>query len=447
MHDTATRQEYNYYDRRTETMPRDELQAFQMRKFQTMAATLWAGNGFYRNMWQQAGISDPREIASWDDLRKLPFTKKSELVADQAANGPYGTNLTFPRKEYVRFHQTSGTTGKPLKWLDTRESWDWWAKCWCHVLAGAGVQPGDTIYFAFSFGPFVGFWAAFEGARKLGALAIPGGGLNSEARLNSILDNKPDVVLCTPSYALRLAEIAAEHGLNIKDAGVRMTIHAGEPGASIPATKARIEELWGAKCYDHCGMTEMGATGFECQAQPGGVHLIESEFIFEVINPDTGESVNHGEQGELVITNLGRVGMPNIRYRTGDRVRYNPETCACGRTFGRLQGGILGRVDDMICVRGINIFPSSLENIIRSFSEIEEFRIEVFRRKGMEELRIKVEFHPSCGETKEDELVQELFTKLRNQLALRVDVEKVAPGYLPRFELKAKRLVRVEEAV
>src|SRR5262249_50376302 len=275
---------------------------------------------------------------------RLPFTRKGELVADQDAHPPYGTNLSFPLGAYTRLHQTSGTTGRPLRILDTPESWLWWKRCWGYVYRGAGVRPDDRIFCAFSFGPFIGFWAAFEGGQHLGALMIPGGGQTSEQRLQMIADNQATVLVCTPTYALRLAEVAREQGFDASRSTIRATVHAGEPGASIPSTKQRIEEAWGARCYDHAGATEVGAHCFECVAQPGGIHLNEAEFIFEVVDPTTDEPA---DEGELIVTNLGRFGTPVVRYRTGDRVRRQPGLCPCGRTFGRLEGGILGRVDDM----------------------------------------------------------------------------------------------------
>ena len=292
---------------------------------------------------------------------------------DQAAHPPFGTNLTYPLDRYVRVHQTSGTSGAPLRWLDTQESWDWWARCWGFVLRGAGLGAQDRVFFPFSFGLFVGFWAGFEGARAIGALVIPGGGQDSAQRLAAIEALGATAICCTPSYALHLAEEARARGLDLNKLGVRTTVHAGEPGAGIPSVRARIEEAWGARAFDHAGMTEMGAYGFEC-ADQAGLHVNESEFIAEVIDPATGQSA---EEGELVLSNLGRAGSPLLRYLTGDRVRVAGGPCACGRTFLRLAGGILGRVDDMLIVRGVNVFPSALEGIVRRFPAVDEFLIEV----------------------------------------------------------------------
>jgi phenylacetate-CoA ligase len=331
-------------------------------------------------------------------------------------------------------HQTSGTTGVPLRWLDTQASWDWWLRCWQFVLAGAGLGPTDRIFFPFSFGLFVGFWAGFEGARALGALAIPGGGQDTAQRLATLDTLGATALCCTPSYALHLAQAARERGMDPARSGIRVTVHAGEPGAGIPSVRARIQEAWGASAYDHAGMTEIGAYGYECEAQ-AGLHVNESEFIAEVIDPVTSAPA---AAGELVLSNLGRSGSPLLRYRTGDRVRVAGAPCACGRTFLRLEGGILGRVDDMIVVRGVNVFPAALEGIIRRFPAVDEFMIEVFRREEMDELRLLLEVGDGAGA----ELTGRVQEAVRIELGIRVDTVPVPARSLPRWELKARRLVR-----
>ncbi len=260
----------------------------QLKKFQMMLSHVLDKSSFYRKKFLDAGFRRAEDVRTVDDYRRLPFTTKAEISIDQASHPPYGTNLTYPMEQYIRIHQTSGTTGEPLRCLDTEESWNWWARCWANVYRAAGVTSLDRIFLAFSFGPFIGFWSAHEGARLIKALAVPGGGMSSYQRVKAILVNDISVLVCTPTYALHLAEVAEQEGLDIKGSNVRITIHAGEPGASIPATKERIETLWGARCYDHAGATEVGAWGFECQAQ-SGLHVNEGEFIFEIIDPVTGE--------------------------------------------------------------------------------------------------------------------------------------------------------------
>jgi phenylacetate-CoA ligase len=430
----------SYFDEATETLARDQLAALQLNKLQAMMAHLWNTNQFYTNKWQASRVqlSDIRSLA---DLVRLPMTRKGELMTDQASQGPFGTNLTYPLQAYLRMHQTSGTTGVPLKVFDTSESWDWWGRCWGHVLAGAGVTSSDRLFMAFAFGPFIGFWAAVEGARKIGAMMIPGGGRDTQQRLEMMREAGATVLCCTPSYALRMAEVARETGFDLRTIPLKITIQAGEPGASVVAIKKRIEDDWHAKCFDHAGASEVGAHSFECQVQPGGTHLIESEYIAEVIHPLTGEAVLPGERGELVITNLGRWGFPVIRYRTGDLVQVNPDRCQCGRTSLRFDGGILGRADDMVTVRGVNVFPGGVETIIRNFSEVDEFRITVSKVNQMDEMDVEVELR----EGTDPQLIQAIALKLDSMLAFRPRVRHVAHNELPRFEMKAKRFhVRLE---
>ena len=417
------------FDRTLETLPHERLSLHQWRRFRAMARELLASNPFVGAKWRAAGVRSVDDLADWDDFRRLPFTRKVELVEDQAAHPPFGTNLTYPLERYVRVHQTSGTSAEPIRWLETQASWDWWTRCWAFVLRAAGVTPADRVFFPFSFGLFVGFWAGFEGARALGA--ISGGGQDSLARLASMDALGATVLVCTPSYALHLAALARERGIDPSAGRVRITVHAGEPGAGIPAVRARIEAQWGARAFDHAGMTEVGAYGYEC-AEQAGLHVNESEFVAEVVEPATGAPAR---EGELVLTNLGRLGAPAIRYRTGDRVRVAAAPCACGRTFLRLEGGILGRLDDMLIVRGVNVFPAAVEGIVRRFPDVDEFQIEVFRAGELDEVRVLLE----AGDPATVRSVQEA---LHVGLGLRLEVRSVPLRSLPRHELKARRVVR-----
>jgi phenylacetate-CoA ligase len=419
------------FDRTLETLGSDRLREHQWRRFRAMARELLATNQFVAKKWRRAGVASVDDLRDWLDFRRLPLTSKSELVADQAAHPPFGTNLTYPLERYVRVHQTSGTSGAPLRWLDTQESWDWWARCWGFVLRGAGVGPADRVFFPFSFGMFIGFWAGFEGARALGALAIPGGGQDSPTRLAWMDALGATVLVCTPSYALHLVEVARERGIDLAKLPVTTTIHAGEPGAGIAAVRARIEAGWNARTFDHGGMTETGAYGYECSEQTG-LHVNESEFILEVIDPATSQPAT---DGELVLTNLGRAGSPVVRYRTGDHVKQGEGGCLCGRTFRRLEGGILGRLDDMLIVRGVNVFPAAIEGVVRRFSAIEEFQIEVFRNGELDEVRVLVELEDAAG-------VARVREALGMTLGIRVEVAAVPVRSLPRFDLKARRVVR-----
>ena len=419
---------------RSETWSDDERRAAQWRRLARALPELLLTNVFYGRKLADAGIRDVRELRS---IRELPFTTKAELSADQAEHPPFGTNMTYPVERYVRLHQTSGTTGRPLRFLDTAESWQWWRDCWRPIYNAAGVTNRDRIFFAFSFGPFVGFWSAFAGAEQLGALCMTGGAMSSAERVSAIVEAEATVLMCTPTYALRLAEAAREEGVDLARSALRVSIHAGEPGASIPATRERIEAELGVTSFDHTGATEVGAHGFSCAARDG-VHLNEAEFVAEILDPTTGLAADEGE-GELVMTNLGRWGMPVIRYRTGDRVRGVRGRCACGRMSLKLAGGIAGRVDDMVTVRGVNVFPSAIEAIVRRFAEVDEYRVELVTVREMDELRCTVETRGGS------DLAERVATAIHRDLGIRCAVESVAPGTLPRFDMKAKRFVRRRE--
>jgi phenylacetate-CoA ligase len=412
-----------------------DSQAAQLERLRSGIDELLRHNPFYGRRLQA--------VRTWEDFARLPLTTKAEITADQQAQPPFGTNLTFPLDRYSRLHQTSGTSGvRPLRWLDTPESWEWWTRIWAeHVYRSAGVTAADRIFFAFSFGPFIGFWSAHAGAERLGAMVIPGGAMTTEQRLRTMLELEATVLCCTPTYALRLAEAARGLDLDLASSDIRTLIHAGEPGASVPATRDLIERSFGARVFDHTGMTELGPTGVSCDARDG-VHLIESEFVFEIrdqqgtIHPIAGTDTI---EGELVATNLGRWGSPLIRYRTGDRVTVSRAPCSCGSLFAKMLGGIRGRVDDMFTVRGVNLFPSQVEDLVRRHPAIAEFRIEIRQLHGMEEVTIQCECQGSDGEA----VVAELAHDLRMALGARIDCELAPPGSLPRSELKSLRLVRL----
>jgi phenylacetate-CoA ligase len=429
-----------FFDQVNETAPRERLQTLQVEKLQKLLHEISGRNRFYTRKWNEARII-PGDIHSLADFQRLPFTCKSELVRAQEEAPPFGTNATFSPEAYTRIHQTSGTTGTPMRVVDTPESWDWWGYCWGHVFSGAEVTAADRVFLPFSFGPFIGFWAAVEGASRVGAMMIPGGGWDSVQRLHMMRDLGATVVCCTPTYALRLAEVARDEHFDMQSLSVRALIHAGEPGANVARTKARIEAAWGAKCFDHAGASEVGAHSFECEVQPGGIHLIESEFIAEVLDPQSGKEVPTGEIGELVITNLGRVGFPVIRYRTGDLVRLNLNPCDCGRTFARFDGGLLGRSDDMVTIRGVNVYPTAIENIIRQFGSVGEFQVTVTTVHEMHQLEVEIEI--VSGDDAEH-VRMHVEQAIYHALSLRPTVKVAKPGTLAHFEMKARRFRRLD---
>lgn len=413
------------------------MTADQLNKLNALLDAIVPANAFYTEK-----LAGARNIGGLDDFsRRVPFTLKQELVADQVAHPPFGSNLTYPVERYTRFSQTSGTAGRPMRWLDTPESWMWMLSNWRRVFEAADTGPGDRVFFAFSFGPFLGFWTAFEAATGLGILAIPGGGMHSAARLRVLIDTQATVLCCTPTYAIHLAEVAANEKIDLAAAGIRTVIVAGEPGGSIPATRRRIENLWGgARVVDHHGMTEIGPVSYACPARPDVLHIIEASYIAEIVDPRTGQRAAPGAAGELVLTNLGRTGSPLLRYRTGDIVEPAAEpVCPCGSREMALKGGILGRTDDMVVVRGVNVHPSAIENILRTCGGVAEYRVEISQPAALTELSIQIEPEPGDGASG---LVRRIETALRDSLALRIPVTEVPAGSLPRFEMKARRWVR-----
>lgn len=420
---------------------RNHIEELQLVQLNRLLAELLESNPFYSPRLCAAGFQ--RGVNSLDEFfRQMPFTTKHELTLNQRDHPPFGTNLTYPLERYTRFSQTSGTTGAPLRWLDTPEGWSGLVRNWGDVFRAAGVHAADRVLFAFSFGPFLGFWTAFEAGEQIGCLCIPGGGMSSSSRLRTILECGVTVLCCTPTYALRLGEVAAEEQFDLARANVRLILVAGEAGGSIPATRARIESVWcGARVFDHHGMTEVGPVSFESPDHPCVLHVIERAYLAEVIQPETGEPILEGETGELVLTTLLRTGSPLLRYRTGDLVK---PAWSKAEIYGRpelaLEGGILGRSDDMVVIRGVNVPPSAVEGILRRHPEVTEYRVEIQDHRGLYEMRILVE--PVSSEVDTEHLRRIVEGDFRQTFNLRVPVSVVPCGGLPRYEMKSRRWVR-----
>ena len=432
-----------YWNPRHETMPRDQIAALQARKLSTLVRYAYARVPWQSKRLHEAGVAAD-SIHTLDDLRRLPLMTRDEWMQGQIDHPPYGPILAAPEEAAIRYHLTSGTTGRvPIRVLDGMKDWEWIAEMWCYGFWGFGVRPKDTVFFAFSYGTFVGFWGAHYACEKIGCLVLPGGNMTTEARVNQIMDMGATVVCSTPTYALRMAQEAKAMGIDLANGPVQRLILSGEPAGSIPATKKLIEQQWGAMAADTAGMTELGTIMiFECDHQPGGTHIIEDHYIEEVLDPDTGEPVGYGEMGERVVTSFGRGFIPFLRYRTRDLVVKVPgNTCSCGRTFDIYDGGIRGRVDDMKLVRGTNVYPRAVEAIVREFEEVDEFQIHLYTADGIrDEIEVLVELPGRPVES------TRILTDLSKRLAaahegLRFGVRKVEDGTLPRFELKAKRLV------
>ena len=419
------------HDQAAQPASRAAVDAIKLERLRAVLRTILPRNRFYASKLART----PQRIELLDELADWPFTFKEELVEAAAATG-VPANLTWPVDRYVRFHQTSGTHGRPLPVFDTADDWAWWMECWRSILRRGGVGAGDRVLVASSFGPYVGFWSGFEAAAAVGAMAIPTGGMSSIARLELARSLAATVLVATPSYALHLAEVARDSKIDTAGLPIRLVIVAGEPGGSIPSVRARIGEAWSAGVLDHAGATEVGPWGVG-DLHGRGLDVIEPWFHPEFLALSTGAAAGPGELAELVLTTLARSGAPVIRYRTGDLVRprwpTDEEVAAGGCPWVRLEGGILGRTDDMIVVRGINIFPGAVDEIVRSFPEVVEYRLTVSTRESLDAIELEIE----------DRLAdpQRVARELRVRLGLRVDVRAVPIGSLPRFEGKGRRLV------
>jgi phenylacetate-CoA ligase len=405
---------------------RSELENLQLDRLNLQFSEILPKNLFYNKKLAEVDVPLKRLA----DLATLPFTFKDELLGG-TPEGDFAQNLTYPVSDYVRFHRTSGTRGRPLVVMDTAQDWKWWIDSWQYVLDMADLQPGDRAVMPFSFGPFIGFWSAFDAATARGLLVAPTGGMSTVARLDLIRSLKATVLFCTPSYALHLAEKAVENQIETSQLAVRWVIVAGEPGGSIPSIRQRIEEAWGATVIDHSGASEVGPWGFG-DSEGHGLFVNESDFIAEFISVESGKPAAEGELSELVLTSLGRWGSPVIRYRTGDLVRPSwSHESDCRFVF--LEGGVLSRSDDMMIIRGVNIFPSSVEQILRSFPEVVEYRLTAYKSGAMDGLVVEIEDRL--------EQPQRVARELQLRLGLKIQVDCVPLGTLPRFEAKGKRFV------
>ena len=333
-------------------------------------------------------------------------------------------------------------------YLDTKEDWEGFYRSYARGLYGMGIRKSDMVMCAFSYGPWIGFWSGFFAAQELGCLMFPAGGLTTEQRIDALLTYPITVLGSTPSYALYMAEEAKKRGIDLaKQSKIRITWHTGEPGASIPATKEKIEQAFGAKCYDLPGLTEIAAWGFSCTAHSGLVHVHEDYCYPEVLELETDQPIGPGGRGELVFTSLYRKAMPLIRYRTRDVVKVADGACPCGRTLFSVEGGVLGRLDDMKKIRGVIVYPRRIEEIVRTFPEMSEFMAVLRREKGLDEILIQIDPSPEISRERHPDLVQRMESQLRIGLGIRVGVEIVRPGSLPRWDHKAKRFRDEREEV
>lgn len=414
---------------------RHAIEQRQWERLRAVLDTVQMTNAFHRRRL----INMPEAESLEEYVQRCPPMTKRLLVQDREAFPPYGSNHTYPLENYTRFCQTSGTTGPPLTWLDSRDDWGGMLALWQEIFEAFGVMPGeDRLFFPFSFGPFLGFWTAFEAASRIGCLVIPGGGMSSNARLQLMLEHKVTVICTTPTYAMHLGELKEQNEV-FRDGGwaLRRIIVAGEPGGSQPEIRARIEALWpGATVLDHHGLTETGPVSYQDPADPGRLRVLEDAYFAEILDPASGREVLEGQTGELVLTTLHRLGGPMLRYRTGDLVRkqYAEDGGLC------LQGGILSRLDDMICVRGVNIYPSAVDGVLRRFPEVVEYQVREVRQGALLDLQLVVEVPLTIRDTAV--VADRIALALRDTFQLRIAVGVVPQGTLPRFEFKARRWIK-----
>lgn len=425
-----------------EQLDRQQLRSLQLRKFRELCLYAAEHSPFYRDRFEAAGI-DPGAITSFDTVREVPTTPKSALrEAQQTEPFPYGDLLAGELTDVTEYHQTSGTTGEPLRQADSWRDWEWWVDCWATVLWAQGIRPEDRVFFPFSYNVFIAFWAGHYACEKIGAEVVPGGNLSSTQRVRKMDELDVTAFMSTPTYALRLAEVAEEEGLAPASMAVKRIVCAGEPGASIPGTRDRIESRWGADVFDHAGATEAGAFGFSCEGDSLGLHFNESMFLVEVLDEEN-QPVDPGEEGRLVVTPLDRRAQPYIRFELRDKVELaSHEACDCGRTFRIAQGGILGRIDDLRKVNGVLLSPTAIEDVVRSFDHVaDEYQVLIddHERKDVDSITLRAERAPGT-DSPEEEIVSALRKELKQttSLGFRIDLQEYESLHRP--ELKADRL-------
>jgi len=432
----------NFWNPLLETLPREKLQALQVKKFRRIMAWAYEHSKFHRRLYEEAGV-EPGDIRTMADVAKVPKVEKSMMREIQKKEPyPYGDMLCVPLEEVTEFRQTSGTTGQPVYQPDTWQDWEWWAEAWAYILYAQGYRASDRVFIPFGYNIFVAFWAGHYGAEKVGCEVVPGGVLNTEARILKMQELKATAMMATPTYVLGMADTARKKlGIDpAKDLTIERITCAGEPGASIPATKKRMEEAWGAKVYDHIGATEIGAWSYECQEQPGGLHVNEGLFLVQLEDTETGEIIEDpGKPGKMVITAFDRIAQPCIRFDSKDIIVWHEDRCGCGRTYRMIRGGVIGRADDITKVKGVLLAPTAIEEVVRGIPELsDEYEVTVSKRGDTDDISLKVELQPGMEGHKEKVLAV-LNDQLRVKTNLRYNISFHPYGSLPRYDVKARR--------
>lgn len=433
--------EQRYWNPVLETLPREKLRALQLKKFQSIFRWTYENSRFHRPLYDKAGIT-PSDIREFKDIRHVPKVEKSMFRSIQCKDPfPYGDCLCLPLEEVSNFRQTSGTTGQPVYQADSMQDWDWWAESWAFILWAQGYRPSDRVFIPFGYNIFVAFWAGHYAAEKIGCEVVPGGVLDTQARILKIQELKATALMGTPTYMLGMADTAKNKvGIDPRTLGIRRITCAGEPGASVPATKKRMEEAWNAKVFDHAGATEIGAWSYECLDQPGGMHVNDALFLVEIEDIVTGEIIDEpGRRGKMIITAFYRMAMPCVRFDSKDVIEWDANPCSCGRTFRLIKGGVLGRVDDITKVRGVLLSPVAIEDVVRSIEGLDdEYEVVVDKLGEADTITLKVELLPG-NEKNAAQIEDQLRHQLRLKTNLAYSIEFHDLGSLPRYALKARR--------
>lgn len=432
--------EQKYWNPVLETLPHEKIRELQLKKFRKIFSWGYEKSKFHRALYDKAGIK-PEDIRSVEDIRKIPTVEKSMMRDIQRKDPfPYGDALCVPLDEVVEFRQTSGTTGQPVYQPDTWQDWEWWSESWAYILWAQGYRPSDRVFLPFGYNVFVAFWAGHYAVEKIGAEIVPGGVLDTQARILKIQELQCTAMMATPTYVLGMADAARKMGIEPASLSIRKITCAGEPGASIATTKKRMEEAWAAKVYDHAGATEIGAWCFECTAQSGGLHVNEGLFLVEIQDVNTGEYIEEpGRRGKMIITALDRQAQPCIRFDSKDVIEWSAEPCPCGRSFRLIKGGVIGRADDITKVKGVLLSPSAIEEVVRGLDGLgNEFEVVVDKEGDIDRITLKVEILKGReGERKKIE------ANLKDQLRLKTNLGYVLEfhnyGTLPRYDVKARR--------
>jgi phenylacetate-CoA ligase len=441
---TAARQPFSdmIWDE-VETWPRDRIEDFQSEALPRQLSYVAENSVHYGRVFADLGF-DPRDFRGFDDLRKLPLTRKKDYVAGLADDPPFGTFRAVSMADAARVHYSSGTTSRPAPVLWSHDDLDRWSDLYARFLYAQGLRKEDVFHCMFGYSWFVGGLGATLAAQHLGALVIPGGSVDTERQIDTILEYKPRCVIGTPSFMAHIAEAAAKRGIDLRESTVEMVCVGGEPGASIPGTRERIEGQWGAKMFDCYGALECQPIGWETALQNGPT-LAEDFIYVEILDPETDEPVPDGTPGVLVLTHLDKQACPLVRWWTGDIVTRNSSMSPDGRTHARLEGGVQGRADDMLIVRGVNLFPSAVEDVVRAHSgTTNEYALVVDDSMKDPETGFlkRIVLRVERADTGDETLAESLGARLREKLNVRFDIEVLEPGALPRTVHKAKRLLR-----